>query len=93
MITSLVDGQSNEKGVHPHWHNDRGEHQRGLSAGLRASSDNFDVLRLNAGRSIGRDVVPGPQRGQIIVQPLSAIVGQRRICHAPIRSSSHLGLS
>src|SRR6266446_6309720 len=46
---------------------------------LGASSDDLDVLRLNQGRSICRDVVLGPQRGQIIVQRLSALVGQRRI--------------
>src|SRR5437764_435634 len=48
--------------------------------GLGTSSDDLDVLRLNQGRSICRDVVLGPQLRQIIVQRLSAVVGQRRIC-------------
>ena len=46
---------------------------------LHPSSDDFDVLRRDLGRSIGRHVVPAPQRSQIVVERLPAGVVQRQV--------------
>jgi hypothetical protein len=55
-----------------------GNLEQGIWA-LRARSDNLDVLTRQDGCSIGRSVVAGPQRSQLLVECLFAWFVERSI--------------